>query len=157
MSNKKFKKNNRSFTGIKVDNANEGYRVVQIDKSQTREEDIRNFVIGEVTLSLAGEFFDRIFSGESIEDLTSFTIKSVKEHYYNGNKLPQIPYENIKKFVPIIWAAAKVVDKERILEMTISMWSGLAVSFKCISVENFNRYLATSGFSMRLENQKMKA
>ena len=148
MSNKRFNENNSSLNGIKID-SNGGYRIITID-SKSSAEDIDSYIIAQATMDLADEFMYKICSGNSIDDLTSFTIKAVKENYNNGNKLPEIVYNNIKRVILSIWSASKNVPDKKLAEMIIEMWTGFPISFKRISTVNFNRYFVTVGSNVRL-------
>ena len=148
MRNKRFNKNNSSLNGIKID-SNRDCRIITID-SKSSAEDIDTYLIAEATMALADEFMYKLSSGNSIDDLTSFTIKAVKENYNNGNKLPEIVYNNIKRVIFSIWSASKNVSDKKLAEMTIAMWTGFPISFKRISTINFNRYFVTVGSNVRL-------
>jgi len=153
MSNKRFKKNNSSYKGFNVVNDHAaGYRVISIDCKKSNNEDINSFITAEQNMALADEFIDKLKSGNSIEDLTSYTIKTVKEIYNNGDKLPEVVYNNIKRVVSNIHRVYKFLPDYAVAGEVLGIWTGFPISFKKISVSEFNRYFETVGIKYRLNH-----
>lgn len=153
MSNKRFKKNNSSYKGFSVDiDKAAGYKIVNIDCSKANNEDCHNFITCEETMCLADEFIGKLKSGNSLEELTNYTIKTVKDHYNNGDKLPEVVYNNIKRVVSNIHRVYKFLPDYAVAEEVLSIWTGFPISFKRISVSGFNRYFETVGMQYRLNH-----
>ena len=153
MSNKRFKKSNSSYKGFKTDIDREsGYRIISIDCKKSNNEDFNNFITAEQNMALAEEFVGKLKSGNSLEELTSYTIKTVKEVYNHGDKLPEVVYNNIKRVVSDIHRVHKFLPDHMVAEEVLSIWTGFPIAFKKISVSDFNRYFETVGMKCRLNH-----